>query len=78
MQDLGLSDYVCGMFHSAELGACKPEVDFYTGIEARLPKASSLLLIDDTMANVEAALEAGWHARQWTGDVRLVDFVLAS
>ena len=74
MQDLGLCARVDGMIYSAALGARKPESAFFTAARAQtgLPP-ETLLLIDDTRANITAARKAGWRARLWQGDKRLRD-----
>ena len=67
MERLDLGARVDGMISSADLGAAKPQRAFF---EAALQRSGSApqqtILVDDTVANVEAAIEAGWSARHWT------------
>lgn len=72
MRDLGLARHVDGMIDSASLGAAKPDAAFFdraAGVMARQTglRRRSLLLIDDTKANVASARANGWRAEQWTG-----------
>jgi FMN phosphatase YigB (HAD superfamily) len=34
-----------------------------------------MFLIDDSVANVDAALEVGWRAALWTSSARLTDLI---
>ena len=75
---LGLSEYFDGCFHSARVGAAKPDPAYFDAVAkevALLPE--DLLLVDDSARNVDAARDAGWRAELWvTGESRL-DEVLA-
>lgn len=76
MQHLGLQAHVDGMVFSAALGVRKPDSAFFSAAAAQVGFApASLVLIDDTRANITAARRAGWRARLWTGQDRLVDLV---
>jgi putative hydrolase of the HAD superfamily len=67
MDALGLADHVDGIFYSARLGAKKPEVEFFARVQAAVGlRADQMLLIDDSRANIDAALKEGWHALHWT------------
>ncbi len=58
------------IFSSYEMGYIKPEVGFYTHIEKALKLAPhEILLIDDTLANVAAAQERGWHTIQYQSEI---------
>jgi putative hydrolase of the HAD superfamily len=72
MEELGLAGRVDGMLHSAALGCRKPMRDFFRRAteHAGVPPGE-IVLVDDAVANVEAAREAGWHAHLWTGETRL-------
>ena len=75
-ETLDLRDHFDAMHYAAELGVTKTEPAFYAAVEARTGFAGAqLLLIDDTPANVEAALAAGWRAARWTGHERLADLL---
>jgi putative hydrolase of the HAD superfamily len=69
METLGLAAHVDGLFHSARVGAAKPHPTFFARVQAAvgLP-GDELLLVDDTVLNVEAARAAGWRTLHWTAD----------
>ena len=68
MQTLRLADHVDGIVYSADFGSKKPEKAFFKVATDRSGHAShEVLLVDDTLANVEAAAKAGWTAAHWTG-----------
>jgi putative hydrolase of the HAD superfamily len=59
-------------FFSCDLGAAKPEPEFYLKIQERLGKPPhELLLVDDSLACFDAALHARWQAFQYSGPVDL-------
>ena len=65
--DMGLEAALDGVFVSSELKAKKPQPEFYARIQASLGlPASNILLWDDNLANVAAALKAGWQAELYT------------
>lgn len=67
MDQLGLAAHVDGIFYPAALGAKKPDAEFFTKVEAAVELSpDELLLIDDSLQNIQAALDAGWHAFHWT------------
>ena len=67
MEDMGLARHVDGIFYSAQVGAKKPDPEFFARIQAAVGlRGEEMLLIDDSRANVDAALNAGWQARHWT------------
>jgi putative hydrolase of the HAD superfamily len=71
---LGLGDRVDGMIYSAAIAARKPQRGFFEAAVARAGASpAETLLVDDTGANVDAALEAGWQAIQWSSGSNLVD-----
>ena len=77
MTDLGLADHVDGIVYSAQLGHRKPEQDFYRLATQRVGAAPDrIMLIDDTLENVQGALQFGWQAVHWTGDIALADALL--
>ncbi len=61
---LGLKNHFDGMLYSAQLGARKPDADYFARAQARLPVAApgEVVFLDDTAANVEAARAHGWRA----------------
>ena len=69
MDTLALAEHVDGIFYSARLGAKKPDMEFFTKVQAAVGlQGEEILLIDDSRQNVEAARKAGWLALHWTKD----------
>ena len=69
MDQLGLAAHVDGIFYSAQLGAKKPAMEFFAKVQAAVGLgAEEMLLIDDSLQNVQAALKAGWRSVHWTKD----------
>lgn len=67
MKKLQLADHVDGIFYSAQLGVKKPDMEFFTRVQAAVGlRGEEILLIDDSRPNMEAALQAGWQALHWT------------
>jgi len=69
MRQVGLGAHVDGIIYSAALGHRKPSAEFFeraAAIAAAAPE--DIVLVDDTLANVEAARQAGWSAVHWTGN----------
>jgi len=76
MDRLALGRHVDGMIYSAQIAARKPERAFFEAA-ARLSGSppEDILLVDDTQANVAAALDAGWDAVLWSKAASLLDLV---
>lgn len=69
---LGLTSHVDHFYYSAAIGARKPDSAFYRHIESDLGEPpEALLLIDDTVENVHAALQAA----RWAASCRLSEIV---
>ncbi|MEM6825506.1 MAG: HAD-IA family hydrolase [Pseudomonadota bacterium] len=68
---MGFSRRVERVFASGRLGVGKPDDGFFEAIEnwSAVPKASTLL-VDDSAANVAAALRRGWQAYHFTSATR--------
>jgi putative hydrolase of the HAD superfamily len=76
MTTLGLAAQVDGCYYSAALGHKKPAPTFFAAVALKVGLAAGELLpIDDAAENVRAALDAGWHAVQWTGSERLSELI---
>jgi putative hydrolase of the HAD superfamily len=61
------------LFLSCEIGACKPSDAAFAAVEAALGVAArQILFIDDTHANVAAAIARGWDAIHFTGNAALL------
>lgn len=66
MQDLSLSKTLDGIYYSAQLGVKKPDRAFFTSICTHSGlRPTEIVLIDDSLKNVTAAAEAGWHSVNW-------------
>lgn len=77
MEELGLAAHVDGIFYSAQLGAKKPDRDFFSKVEAAVGlRGEEIILIDDSRQNVDAATNAGWRALHWTSDSSPHDVVM--
>lgn len=67
--ELGYADLFDSCFFSCELGAAKPEPEFFCRILDRLGCAApDVLLVDDHEPNVVAARECGLAAEHWRLD----------
>lgn len=75
-ETMRLSDEVDGIIYSAKVGYRKPQPAFYdraASIAGYDP--SELLLVDDTLANVEGARLRGWQAVHWNETKSLSDIL---
>jgi putative hydrolase of the HAD superfamily len=53
---------------SCELGFAKPDAAFYLNVQTVLGKQpGQLLLVDDSLACIEAAQAVGWHTFHYSG-----------
>jgi putative hydrolase of the HAD superfamily len=67
-REMGLAGEFDHIFPSCELGAAKPSMAFFTGIQGRLKfSPGNLCLIDDSEQNVAGARAAGWSAIWYRG-----------
>ena len=74
MQQVGLGAHVDGIIYSAALGHRKPAAEFFERAAAIAGAApEDIVLVDDTLANIEAARRAGWYTVHWTGESTLDD-----
>lgn len=57
------------IIYSAALGVCKPDRVFFTNAQARMgvQNSRSILFVDDTPANVDAARALGWRSVLYRG-----------
>jgi putative hydrolase of the HAD superfamily len=73
-EHLRYADLLDGLFFSCEIGAAKPDADFFDAVVARLGLAAAeVLFIDDVAANVTAARTAGLQAERWHHDLGVGD-----
>jgi len=64
--EMGFSKLFDEVFGSAELGAAKPDREFYQRVTDRLEVTrGEILFWDDSMRNVHAAHEFGWQAEHF-------------
>ena len=63
-----MSEHFDGMIYSAELGAQKPNEEFFARAAGRLPARTpgEVLFLDDSLANAEAAAGCGWNALHYS------------
>lgn len=79
MEALGLSGLFGAIHYSADYGLAKPDPAFFHAVCARTGLAPrEVLLIDDSLANVEAARACGWRAQLWDGTRRLSEVLALS
>lgn len=79
MGAMGLQDEVDGIVYSAEAGFQKPLHGFFSyaaSVTGRKP--NEMLLVDDTLANIDGAKKAGWLAIHWDGKQQLSDILRRS
>lgn len=65
----GLGQHFDEIIYSAALGCCKPERVFFTNAQARMgvQNSRSILFVDDTPINVDAARTLGWRSVLYRG-----------
>ena len=70
---LGLGAHFDEIIYSAALGVTKPERVFFTNAQTRMgvTVAQSILFVDDSAANVDAARACGWRAMLYRGPASL-------
>lgn len=79
MENMGLRSVLDGIVYSAQGGHQKPHPDFYSyGSRVAGFQPHELFLVDDTLASVEDALEAGWEAVHWDGSESLEEILRCS
>lgn len=66
-QEMNFKSQFDKLYFSCDLGVVKPELEYYNKICTDLQvDASDIYFLDDTSANVEAALQANWNAERFT------------
>jgi len=74
MQKVGLGEHVDGIIYSAAVGHRKPAAEFFDHAAAIAgAEPADIVLVDDTLANVEGARKRGWNAVHWTGEQPLAE-----
>lgn len=66
---VGLAGHFDEIVYSAALGVCKPDRVFFTNAQARMgvQNSRSILFVDDSPANIDAARPLGWRAVLYRG-----------
>lgn len=76
MDRLSLRNHVDGIVYSAQIAARKPGRAFFDAAAKHSGSApENILLVDDTKANVDAALAAGWEAMHWSNGSSLMNLL---
>jgi putative hydrolase of the HAD superfamily len=79
MKEMRLEDYVDGIFYSASIGHRKPDAEFYAAVSNSIAEPlESVTLVDDTEANVVAALAFGWNAIHWKSGMKITEILASS
>ncbi|MCF2872790.1 HAD-IA family hydrolase [Octadecabacter sp. G9-8] len=66
LNTVGLCKEIDGIVHSAMAGYQKPNAGFYSYGERKTGYCSEeLIIVDDNLENVEAAMAVGWQAVHW-------------
>ena len=74
MQQVGLGEHVDGIIYSAALGCRKPTAAFFDqAAEIAGVEPADIVLVDDTLANIEGARQRGWNAVHWTNERPLAE-----
>lgn len=69
IQTLKLNELADTIYYSAALGVKKPDHAFFEKItDLSKLRPEEIILIDDTLANIIAAKECGWHAIHWINE----------
>jgi len=67
-KDMGFDAMFDRCFFSCEIGAAKPNKAFYEHITSQLKvRPEDIFFVDDCGANIDAAIEHGWHAVRFEG-----------
>jgi len=75
-ETLALKNRFEAIHYSAAYGVGKPDPAFFEAVAAKTGLApETLLLIDDSAANIEGARRAGWRANLWIKGARLADCI---
>lgn len=76
LDELGLAKYFDSIQYSAQIGAKKPELEFFRSAALRTSLSpDEILLIDDVADNVEGARRAGWRAVLWTAEKPISEII---
>ena len=68
MLDIRLFDWI---FDSSEIGHRKPDLGFWAYVETSAQVArATVVLIDDRLENIEAAIAHGWHGIHFSDTAR--------
>ncbi|WP_183469168.1 HAD family hydrolase [Limimaricola variabilis] len=76
LNKVGLNSEIDGVVYSAMAGHQKPDAGFYRFAEERAGyNPDELLLVDDKLENVEAAISAGWNGVHWSDGDSLTEIL---
>ena len=70
-KDMGFADVVEHIFASGRMGVAKPQEAFFRQVEVWANVApANILLVDDTLGNIEACQSFGWRGFHFTPQTR--------
>jgi len=73
-EEMGFSERFDSLLFSSDLGATKPDPEFFKHAEQRLGRdTDQLVLVDDAAENIESARACGWEAILYTGPEDLTE-----
>ena len=65
-----------GFFSSCQIGAMKPEPEFFKYIESKLNiQAKDIVFIDDSLSHIQAATQLGWTCHHYQNIEELKKFI---
>ncbi len=68
--------YFDGMFASHQIGFIKPEPEYFEYIESHLNmQAANIAFIDDSLSNIQAAIQRGWICHHYQNIEGYRDFI---
>lgn len=62
LRKLGLQDSFDNVFNSSEMGFAKPDSQVFAYVDEHLGFSARVVFLDDSLANIEAAIRHGWEA----------------
>lgn len=77
MKNHGLADMFDGVLNSSELGIAKPSHSFFTkGMNELGVGSKEVIFIDDSITNVQSAMQLGIRSHHYQNHMQLVEFLV--